>query len=183
MGREYRWEEFGEDLFAPGASYCTGQIVDILSLKRRVPTFTLDCTDDFHQVPELDDVIVEPPDEYLNRLRAPGKRTNIWWKVQNQLPSRRQPGQRLVDHFTSALVDKLGFTRCVSALQFYWSPESKWRWRCPEMPCTVLVQTHKCKSFWRTWQPTSGFVMAAFITKVLTTPETFPQETRWSGDH
>ena len=44
--REYRWEEFREDLFAPGASYCTGRIVDILSLKRRVPTF-LDCTDVF----------------------------------------------------------------------------------------------------------------------------------------
>ena len=59
-----------EDLFAPGASYCTGRIVDILSLKRRVPTFTLDCTDAYHQDPELDDVVVEPPEEYLNRARA-----------------------------------------------------------------------------------------------------------------
>ena len=47
VGRESRWEEFRDDLFAPGASYCTGRIVDILSLKRRVPTFTLDCTDAF----------------------------------------------------------------------------------------------------------------------------------------
>ena len=46
------------------------RIVDILSLKRRVPTFTLDCTDAYHQAPELDDVVVEPPEEYLNRLRA-----------------------------------------------------------------------------------------------------------------
>ena len=44
VGREHRWQEFREDLCAPGASYCTGRIVDILSLKRRVPTFTLDCT-------------------------------------------------------------------------------------------------------------------------------------------
>ena len=123
MGREYRWVEFGEDLFAPGASYCTGQIFDILSLKRRLPTFTLDCTDASHQVPELGDVMVDPPDEYLNRLRAAGKCTNIWWKLQKQLPGRRQAGQRWVDHFTSTLVDKLGFTRCVSAPQFYWSPE------------------------------------------------------------
>ena len=28
VGREYRWQEFREDLFAPGASYCTGRIVD-----------------------------------------------------------------------------------------------------------------------------------------------------------
>ena len=29
VGREYRWQEFREDLFTPGASYCTGRIVDI----------------------------------------------------------------------------------------------------------------------------------------------------------
>ena len=27
------------------------------------------------------------------------------------------------DDFTSALVDKLGFTRCVSAPQFFWNPD------------------------------------------------------------
>ena len=72
MGRENIWQEFPKNLFAPGASYCTGCILDILSLKRRVPTFTLDCTDAYHQAPELDGVVVEPPEEYLNRLRAAG---------------------------------------------------------------------------------------------------------------
>ena len=58
-------------------------LVDILLLKRRAPTFTLDCTDAFHQAPELDDVVVEPPEEYLSRLRVAGKCTNIWWKLGN----------------------------------------------------------------------------------------------------
>ena len=49
--------------------------------------------------------------------------TNIWWKLQKQLPGRRQADQRWVDHFTSSLVDKLGFTRCVSAPQFFWNPD------------------------------------------------------------
>ena len=49
--------------------------------------------------------------------------TDIWWKLQKQLLGRRQAGQRWVDHFTSALVDKLGFTRCVSAPQFFWNPD------------------------------------------------------------
>ena len=71
---------------------------------RRVPTFTLDCTDAFHQAPELDDVVQEPPEEYLNRLRAAVMCTNIGWTLQKQLPGRRQAGQRWVDHFTSALV-------------------------------------------------------------------------------
>ena len=96
-------QEFREDLFAPGASYYTGRIVDILSLKRRVPTFTLDCTDAYHQAPELDDVVVEPPKEYLNRLRAAGKCTNIWWKLQQQVPGRRQAGQRCAGGQAGAL--------------------------------------------------------------------------------
>ena len=53
VGREYRWQEFREDLFASG-------------------------TDAYHQAPELEDVVVEPPEEYLNRLRA-GMCTNIRW--------------------------------------------------------------------------------------------------------
>ena len=97
--------------------------MDILSLKRRVFTFTLDCTDAYHQAPELDDVVVEPPEEYLNLLRAAGMSADIWWKLQKQLQGRREAGQRWVDHFTSALVDKLGFMRCVSAPQFFWNPD------------------------------------------------------------
>ena len=76
-------------------------------------------SDAFHQAPELEDVLVEAPEEHLNRLRAAG----MWWKLQQQLPGRRQAGQRWVDHFTSALVEKLGFARCVSAPQFFWNPD------------------------------------------------------------
>ena len=54
--------------------------------KRRVPTVNLDSTDAYHQAPDLDDVVVEPPEEYLNRLRAAGMSTDIWWKLQKQLP-------------------------------------------------------------------------------------------------
>ena len=79
----------------------------------------------FHQAPEPDDVVVEPPEDYLSRLRAADKSTNIWWKLQKQLPGRRQAGQRWVDHSTIASVDKLGFTRCVSAPQFFWNPEGQ----------------------------------------------------------
>ena len=153
--REYRWEEFREDLFTPGAACCTGRIVDVLSIERRVPTFTLDCTDAFHQAPdEPDDVVVEPPGEYLNRLRAAGKCTSIWWKLQKQLPGNRQAGQRRVDHFTSASVDQPGPHEVRERTTvFLETQKDKWRWRCTWMTCTVAVQTHKCKSSRKTWQP------------------------------
>ena len=115
------------------------------SLERSVPTFSLDSTDAYHQAPELDDVVVEQPEEYLNRLRAAGMSTDIWWKLQKQLPGRRQAVQRWVDHFTSALVDKLGFTRCVSAPQFFWNPDRQ-----------VKMEVHidDVHGFWA--RPTSG---------------------------
>ena len=149
--REYRWQEFREDLFAPGASYCTGRNVDILSLERRVPTFALYYTDAFHEALELEDVVVEPPEECLNRLRAAGMSTNIWWKLQKQLPGRRQAGQRWVDHFTFALVEKLEFTMCVSAPQFFWNPDGR--------------RAHKWRSSRETLRLTIGSVMASFIAK------------------
>ena len=60
---------------------------------------------------------------WLNHLKCICMSTDIWWKLQKQLPGRRQAGQRWVDHFTSALVDKLCFTRCLSAPQFLWNPD------------------------------------------------------------
>ena len=87
---------------------------------RRVPTSTLDCTGAYHEAPGVEDVVVEAPEEYLNRLRAAGMNTDIWWKLQKQLPSRPQAGQRWLDHFTSAFVDKLGF---MCEPRFFWNPD------------------------------------------------------------
>ena len=165
--REYRWQEFREDLFAPGASYCAGRMVVILSLKRRVPTFTLDCTDAFHQALELDDVVAEPPEEYLNRLRASGMCTNIWWKLEKQLPGRRLAGQRWVDHFTSAQVDKLGFMRCVSAPQFFWTPERQVEMEVHMDDVHGFGPDPQVEKFME--DLAFGSVMAAFITMVRST--------------
>ena len=33
VGREYRWQEFRDDLFAPGASHCVSRVIDFLALK------------------------------------------------------------------------------------------------------------------------------------------------------
>ena len=147
--------------------------MDILSLKRRVPTFTLDCTDACHQAPELDDVVVEPPEEYLNRLRAAGMSTDIWWKLQKQLLGRRQAGQRWVDHFTSALVDKLGFMRCVSAPQFFWNPDRQ-----------VVMEVHMddVHGFWA--RPTSGEVQGRSCgTHLVPADYDHLKRFRWSDDH
>ena len=63
----------------------------------------------FYQAPEPDDVVVEPPEEFLNRLRAAGMSTDIWWKLRKQLPGRRRAGQRWVYSFHVCVNGQAGF--------------------------------------------------------------------------
>ena len=121
VGREYKWQEFREDLFAPGASHCTSRIIDYLALKKGYTTFAFDAIDANFQAPETEDVVVDPPLEYLKRLKDAGRETNIKWKLLKQLPGRRPAGQRWVDHLAGILVNELGFTRSSRSPQFYWS--------------------------------------------------------------
>ena len=94
VGRECRWQEFQEDLFAPGVSYCIERIVDILSLK---------------QAPELDDVVVEPPEEYLSRLRTAGMSTDIWWKLQKAIAGSTPSWSTMGRSFHVCVGGKVGF--------------------------------------------------------------------------
>jgi hypothetical protein len=122
VGREYKWQELRDDLFAPGATHSCGRIIDYLSLKNSGwTTFELDAVDAFYQAPEHENVVVDPPEEYLERLRAEGKSTDVVWKLLKQLPGRRPAGQAWVDHFASTLLG-LGFLRCEAAPQFFWCP-------------------------------------------------------------
>ena len=73
VGRENKWQGFREDPLVPGASYCTGRIVDILWLKRGVPTFAPDSTDAYHQAPELEDVVVDTHGGVFETIADSGK--------------------------------------------------------------------------------------------------------------
>ena len=120
VGREYKWQELRDDLFAPGTIHSCGRIIDHLSLKHKGwTTFELDAVDDFYQAPEHEKVVVDPPPKYPERLRAEGKRTDVLWKLLKQLPGRRQAGQWWVDHCSTVLLS-LNFTRCAACPQFFW---------------------------------------------------------------
>ena len=152
----------------PGVSYCTGRIVDILSLKRRVPTFTLDCTDAFHQAPGLDDVVVEPPEQYLNRLRAADMSLHICGSCR----SNCRVDAKLVNNglITSRLHWWTNWgSRCACAHRNSSGIKTvRWGWRCTWMTCTVFGQTHKWRSSRKILRPTCS-VMAASIAKVRST--------------
>ena len=76
-----------------------------------------------YQAPEHEEVVVEPAPEYLERLAKAGRDTDMVWRLRRQVPRRRAAGQCWVEHVAEFLVSKLGFERCTTAPQSYWSSE------------------------------------------------------------
>ena len=61
VGREYRWMEVREDLFAPSATSDTARVIDVIALREGWSTSTADATNAFYHAPEHEDVAIPPP--------------------------------------------------------------------------------------------------------------------------
>ena len=66
------------------------------------------------------EVVGEPAPENLERLAKAGRDT---WRLRRHLPERRAAGQSWAEHVAGIIVNRLGFVRCTTAPQFYWSSE------------------------------------------------------------
>ena len=82
----------------------------------------MDAVDAYHQAPEHEEVVVEPAPEYLELAKA-GRDIDTVWRLRRQLPERCAAGQSWVEYVAGILVNKLGFVRCTTAPQIYWSSE------------------------------------------------------------
>ena len=106
-----------------GATHAASRVIDFLALKLGLGTFEADAVDAYCEVFEHEEVVVELAPEYLERLAKAGRDTDIVCRLRRQLPGRRAAGQSWVEHVAGILVNKLGFVRCTTAPQFYWSSE------------------------------------------------------------
>ncbi|CAK0847992.1 unnamed protein product, partial [Prorocentrum cordatum] len=102
--REFRWQEWRDDLFTPGSAPISNRLIDFVALKRGFEVMALDATDAFYQAPEHEDVVVDPPQEYLDRRTA-------------------SPGW--VEHMAGILTDEMRMTRCEVAPQFFYNSETE----------------------------------------------------------
>ena len=59
----------------------------------------------YNPAPECEEVIVEPAPEYLKRLEAAGKDTDLVWRLRRQLPWSPSAGQSWVEHLATILDD------------------------------------------------------------------------------
>ena len=113
--------EHRADSFSPGATHSAGRVIDFLALKLGLETFEADAVDAYFQVPEHLEAVVESALEYLERFARAGRDTGTAWRLLRQLPGRRAAGESWVEHTAGILLDKMGFERCKTAPQFYWS--------------------------------------------------------------
>ncbi|CAK0808372.1 unnamed protein product [Prorocentrum cordatum] len=131
--REFRWQEWRDDLFTPGSAPISNRLIDFAALKRGFEVMALDATGAFYRAPEHEDVVVDPPQEYLGRLQAEGKSTDIYWKLKRQLPGRRTAAPGWVEHMAGTLMGEMRMARCEVAPQFFYNSETE-----------VVVELHMC---------------------------------------
>ena len=93
VAQEYKWVGHRENFFSPGATHSTEKGIALLALKLGLDTFEADAVDAYFPALEHEEVIVEPAPEYLTRLEAAGKNTDIVWRLRRQLPGRRPAGR------------------------------------------------------------------------------------------
>ena len=77
VGRDFKWLEERDDLYAPGSTAGTSRVIDILSLKdggaegaaeddpEEMVTFVGDCCSAYYQTPEEGEFYADPPKEWM----------------------------------------------------------------------------------------------------------------------
>ena len=90
VAREFRWQDQRDDLFTPGSTHNENRVIDHLSLKHGLPSFTVDAVDAYYHADEEEDVYTEAPPEVLAAARAKGDTRDLVWRLRKQLPGRRQ---------------------------------------------------------------------------------------------
>ena len=139
VGREFKWLEERDDVFAPASSGLTSRTVDQNALKDdddpddEMVTFIIDCVSAFYQTPEDTECYCDPPKEWLIARRKAGLDTDVVWKLKKQLPGRRIAGERWTTHVATTFQQKMNMEQCPALPQFFKTTESGGR---------LLVEAH-----------------------------------------
>ena len=128
VGREFRFLEERDDVFAPGSTSTTSRVVDYCALKDDddpddpLVTFVGDCISAFYQTPEEEEFYVDPPPEWLAVRRARGEDCDVVWRLLKQLPGRRKAGRLWIDHCATQFTEECGLERYDPLPQFFKGP-------------------------------------------------------------
>ena len=66
---------------------------------------------------------MDPPPEYLERLRAEGKSADNYWKHKKQMPGRRTAAPGWADRVAGILTDRMRMKGCEVAPHFFYGLE------------------------------------------------------------
>ena len=83
----------------------------------------LDAADAFYRAPETEDAVANPPPEYLERLGAEGKSTDICGELKKRMPGRRAAAPGWTDRAAGVLTDKMRTNRYEVVPQFFYDSE------------------------------------------------------------
>ena len=128
VGREFKFLEDRDDLFAPGSTAASCRVVDYLALKDDddpsdpLVTFIGDCISAYYQTPELEEFYADPPPEWIIARREAGLDTDVVWKLCRQLPGSRAAGKQWIAYCSGKLTQDCGLERYEPLPQFFRQP-------------------------------------------------------------
>jgi len=127
VSREFRGGDSTVDFFAPATGGSTSRIILIYALFEGLWTFIFDASSAFLHVPEIEFVVVNPPQEYLDAEVAAGRRGDCLWRMRRTLYGRRGAAQAWTTWLSGELVDRCGLEKCPQSPTFFKDPKSSVR--------------------------------------------------------
>ena len=77
VGQEFKWLEWRDDLYAPSAGHDLSRLADYIVMRRGMTCFTCDASNAYFHAPEDENVVINPPKEFVEQERLAGRRTYI----------------------------------------------------------------------------------------------------------
>ena len=92
------------DFFAATSSSLAGRFIDGWILEHDLCAFILDASSAFLHVPEHENVVVDPPEEWLDAHVANGGSRDVYWRMLKTLYGRRSAAKAWTEWLADALV-------------------------------------------------------------------------------
>jgi len=99
--REFKGNDTSMEYFAATSTPLVARVIDVWIIELLLLAFLFDASSAFLHVPELEDVTVDPPQEWLDRVKAP---PGTVWKMKKTLYGRRSAASAWTNWLAGVLV-------------------------------------------------------------------------------
>ena len=120
VAREFKsMDPTREGLFTPSSEPTLGRLIECKAVKFNQPTIIMDAVNAYFNAEQNGDVVVQPPDEWIQAEALKGNTAKTMWKLVKKLYGQRDASKGFSDFMMDVLVIRMGFVQCADQPCFY----------------------------------------------------------------